>query len=77
METIQTHLFKKIKLQSLHADYFYFHSSYKRNVIFTFTKDLVVILLFLYFIVLFTCYACKNDTNKDTPTARILPLIYN
>ena len=34
------------------------------NVIVTFTKDSVVIMLFLYFIVLFTFYACKNDTNN-------------
>ena len=34
------------------------------NVIFTFTKDFVVIMLFLYFIVLLTFYARKNDTNN-------------
>ena len=62
METIQdghqTQLFKKLKiLKSLHADLKKIHSSYKHNVIFTFTKDVVVIVLFLYFIVLFTVYA--------------------
>ena len=36
---------------------FLFTVSTKRNVIFTFTKDFVVIMLFLYFIVLFTVYA--------------------
>ena len=69
METIQdghqTQLFKKLKTpKSLHADSFSFHSSYKHNVIFTFTKDFVVIMLFLDFIVLFTFYACKNDTSN-------------
>ena len=42
----------------------YFHSSYKHNVIFTFTKDFVVLMLFLYFILLFTFYACKKDTHN-------------
>ena len=28
------------------------------------SKDFVVIVLFLYFIVLFTFYACKNHTNN-------------
>ena len=56
--------FKSLKLQSLHADPFSFHSWYKHNVIFTFTKEFVVIMLFLYFIVLFTFYACKIYTNS-------------
>ena len=40
------------------------HSLYKHSIIFTFTKDFVVIMLFLYFIVLFKFYACKKDTNS-------------
>ena len=56
---------KSLKLQSHCTQIkFLFTVSTKHNAIYTFTKDVVVIMFCLYFIALFTFYACKNDTNN-------------
>ena len=48
----------------------------KHDVIFTFAKDFVVSVLFLYFTVLFAFYACKKDTShiSNQHETKIFPI---